>query len=222
MAKIRLKNPGTPVAWLIRTIGNTLKYRVINKAGMTYPSQERHIWVFWHNRMFLIPWMRQNIVPGQDGAFLTSPSGDGAIIAEACSQFGLKPVRGSSSKRGAQAMVELAHYIKTGHDIGITPDGPRGPRYHMNMGVIKLAQLTGAKLMPVHIRFEKAIPFKTWDRFLLPVPFSNVEIEFGESFTVPRRMTEEECEQQRFNLEQLMIEGNQEPSHSDAGKTLRP
>ena len=210
MAKIRLKNPGKPVAWLIRTIGNTLKYRVINHAGMVAGSDRRHIWVFWHNRMFLIPWMRQNFFPGQPGGFLTSPSGDGEIIAQACSDFGLKPVRGSSSRGGAKAMMELAELLKTGHDLGITPDGPRGPRYRMNLGVIKLAQLTGAMILPVHVRYEKAVRLKTWDGFLLPVPFSGVEIEFASPFTLPRRMTEEECEQRRVELECLMIAGTRE------------
>ncbi len=215
MAKIRLKHAAKPVAWLIRTIGNTLKYRVINHAGMAYPTPERHIWVFWHNRMFLIPWLREALIPGQEGAFLTSPSGDGQVIAEACADFKLKPVRGSSSRRGAQAMVELAHYVKTGHDIGVTPDGPRGPRYRMNLGVIKLAQLTGAKLMPVHIRYDRAIRFRTWDGFLLPVPFSGVEIEFAQPYTVPRRMTEEECEAQRVALEEIMVAGTGEPGHAE-------
>ena len=210
VAKIRLKNPGRPVAWLIRAIAGTLRYRVINRAGMEHGTDRRHIWVFWHNRMFLIPWIRQALFPGQSAAFLTSPSGDGQIIAEACSQFGLKPVRGSSSKRGAQAMIELADLIKSGHDIGITPDGPRGPRYKLNMGVIKLAQLTGAMLLPVHVRYDKAIRFKTWDGFLLPMPFSGVEIEFGPSYTLPRRMTEAECEQQRAELERILREGTKE------------
>jgi lysophospholipid acyltransferase (LPLAT)-like uncharacterized protein len=210
VAKIRLKNPGKPVAWLIRAIGDTLRYRVVNRAGLAPGTEERHIWVFWHNRMFLVPWLRENLIPGQEGAFLTSPSGDGEIIAQACSDFKLKPVRGSSSRRGAQAMVELAKHVKSGHDIGITPDGPRGPRYRMNMGVIKLAQLTGAKLMPVHMRFDRAWKLRTWDGFLLPMPFSRVEIEFAQPFTVPRRMTEEECEQQRAELERLMREGTGE------------
>ncbi len=210
MAKIRLKNPGKPVAWLIRVIAGTLRCRIINHAGLHYPSDERAIWVFWHNRMFMIPWLRETLIPGQEGAFLTSPSGDGQVIAEACADFKLKPVRGSSSRRGAQAMVELAHYVKTGHDIGVTPDGPRGPRYRMNLGVIKLAQLTGAKLMPVHVRYDRAIRFRTWDGFLLPVPFSGVEVEFGVPYTVPRRMTDEECEVQRVALEKLMVEGTGE------------
>lgn len=210
MAKIRLKNPGRPVAWLIRVIGNTLRYRIVNRAGLAFGTEERHIWVFWHNRMFLIPWLREALIPGQEGAFLTSPSGDGEIIAQACSDFKLKPVRGSSSRRGAQAMIELAKHIKSGHDIGITPDGPRGPRYKMNMGVIKLAQLTGAKLMPVHMRFDCALRLKTWDGFRLPWPGSEVEVEFAEPFTVPRHMTEEECEHHRVELERIMREGTGE------------
>jgi lysophospholipid acyltransferase (LPLAT)-like uncharacterized protein len=210
MAKIRLKNPGKLVARLIRAIAGTLRFRVINTAELSYPTQKRYIWVFWHNRMFLVPWLRESLIPGQEGAFLTSPSGDGSIIADACSDFKLKPVRGSSSRRGAQAMVELAHHLKSGHDIGITPDGPRGPRYHMNLGVIKLAQLTGAELMPVHVRYDRALRFKTWDGFLLPVPFSGVEIEFGKPFTVPRRMTEEQCEAERVHLEQVLVAGTHE------------
>ena len=208
--KIRLKNPGKPVAWLIRAIGNTLKYRVINNARMESGGERRHIWVFWHNRMFLIPWIRQNMFPGQPGGFLTSPSGDGEVIAQACSDFGLKPVRGSSSRGGAKAMMELAELLKTGHDLGITPDGPRGPRYKLNMGVIKLAQLTGAMILPVHVRYDNAFRFKTWDGFLLPKPFSGVEIEFGPSFVLPRRMTEEECEARRVELERVMIAGTGE------------
>ena len=208
--KIRIKQPGRIVAWLIRTIAGTLRYRVVNNEGMFYPGDVRHLWVFWHNRMFLIPWLRQNLFPGQLGAFLTSPSGDGQIIAEACSEFGLKPVRGSSSRRGAQAMIEMAQMIKAGYDIGITPDGPRGPRYQLNMGVIKLAQLTGAMILPIHVRYDRAIKFKTWDGFQLPLPFSGVEIEFALPINVPRRMTEEECEQQRLAIEQIMFAGTGE------------
>lgn len=207
MAKIRLKNAGRLLAGLIRGIADTMRFRIINRAAMEAGGDRRHIWVFWHNRMFLVPWIRQNMFPGQPGGFLTSPSGDGAVIADACSDFGLKPVRGSSSRGGAKAMMEMAELLKTGHDLGITPDGPRGPRYRLNMGVIKLAQLSGAMLLPVHVRYDRSFRFKTWDGFLLPMPFSSVEIEFGPSFVLPRRMTDEQCEAERVKLERIMIEG---------------
>jgi lysophospholipid acyltransferase (LPLAT)-like uncharacterized protein len=210
MAKIRLKNPGKPVAWLIRAIGSTLQYRTVNRAGLAFGTEERHIWVFWHNRMFLMPWLYQNWFPGQESAILTSPSGDGEVIAQACSEFKLKAVRGSSSRRGAQAMVELAKYLKSGYDIGITPDGPRGPRYKVNMGVIKLAQVTGAKILPAHLRFDRALRLRTWDGFLLPLPFSRVDIELMPPYTVPRDMSEAECEYERARLERILRVGTGE------------
>lgn len=210
MAKIRLKNAGRLVAGLIRGIADTMRFRIINRADMEAGGDRRHIWVFWHNRMFLVPWIRQNMFPGQPGGFLTSPSGDGAVIADACSDFGLKPVRGSSSRGGAKAMMEMAELLKSGHDLGITPDGPRGPRYRLNMGVIKLAQLSGAMLLPIHVRYDRSFRFKSWDGFLLPMPFSHAEIEFGPSFVLPRRMTEEQCEAERLKLERIMIAGTGE------------
>jgi lysophospholipid acyltransferase (LPLAT)-like uncharacterized protein len=210
MAKIRLKNPGRPIAWLIRAICGTLRFRVIDHAGISTLDPPQRTWIFWHNRMFIFPWLHSGILPGRGGVVLTSASGDGQIIADVCAQFGFAPVRGSSSKKGMQALMALAECVKAGRDIGITPDGPRGPRYQMAMGVIKLAQLTGGLLMPVHVRYDRAIRLPTWDGFLLPLPFSGVEIEIAAPFTLPRKMTDEECEKQRAELERMMIAGNGE------------
>ena len=210
MAKIRLKNPGKPIAWLIRAVCGTLRFRVVDHAGITGQDMDQRTWIFWHNRMFIFPWLHQSLFPGRGGAVLTSASGDGQIIADVCSEFGFTAVRGSSSRRGAQALMALADCVNTGRDIGITPDGPRGPRFQMNMGVIKLAQLTGGKLMPVHVRYDRALRLRTWDGFQIPLPFSGVEIEITSPFTVPRRITEEECELRRAELERLMIAGTGE------------
>jgi len=194
----------------MRFVAETLHCRMVNTAGVDADSDERFIWVFWHNRMFLMPWMWDNIFPARQAVILTSPSGDGEVIAQTCAAFRLRAARGSSSRRGGQAMVELARYAKNGHDIGVTPDGPRGPKYKMNLGVIKLAQLTGLRLLPLHVRYDNAFKLKTWDSFMLPVPGSDVEIEFGQPYTVPRRTTEEEAEDHRANLERIMIEGTHE------------
>ena len=194
----------------MRTIADTLKFRVINHAGYEPQRDAPIIWGFWHNRMFLIPWLFHGLTAGRPGTALTSPSGDGAVIADVCAEFGINTVRGSSSRRGMQAMRELTDVIEKGHVIGITPDGPRGPCYNLNMGVIKLAQLTGTPVMPVSLRFSRSYKFPTWDKFRLPLPFSTVEIEFGALHHLPRKMTEEECEARRAEIERVMIAGNGE------------
>lgn len=216
MAKIRLQHPGRPVAWLIRCVASTLDVRSQNTAGYDVAAHGAVLWTFWHNRMFLVPWIYEALAARRPGFALTSPSGDGSVIADVCARFGVRAIRGSSSRRGMQAMREMAAIAGQGHAIAITPDGPRGPKYRLNPGLIKLAQLTGAPVMPVHIRFARAVRLPTWDAFLLPVPFSRVEIELGAWHRVPRESTEEECEAARLELERVMIAGTGEADASPA------
>jgi lysophospholipid acyltransferase (LPLAT)-like uncharacterized protein len=209
MAKIRIKSAGKIIAWLMRGIGATLSFEVEDRGGAFDTSRRGMIWAFWHNRMFLIPWLHDHWFAHVPGTILTSPSGDGQIIADVCESFGIEAERGSSSKpqQGMSALIALAGKVKEGYDIGITPDGPRGPCYQLQPGIIKLAQLTGGSILPVHIHYSRAIRFKTWDRFELPLPFAKVKITFDAPMTVPRRMTEEEYEQHRALLEARLKAG---------------
>jgi lysophospholipid acyltransferase (LPLAT)-like uncharacterized protein len=145
MAKIRIKSAGKIIAWLMRGIGATLTFEVEDRGGAFDTSRRGMIWAFWHNRMFLIPWLHDHWFAHVPGTILTSPSGDGQIIADVCESFGIEAERGSSSKpqQGMSALIALAGKVKEGYDIGITPDGPRGPCYQLQPGIIKLAQLTG-------------------------------------------------------------------------------
>ncbi|TLD68548.1 DUF374 domain-containing protein [Phragmitibacter flavus] len=204
MAKIRLKNPGRAIAALMRGIGNTLDCHLHNTANVDPASSERYIWAFWHDSMFLMPWMWEAIFPARPAVILTSPSGDGEVIAQTCAEFRLLAARGSSSRRGAQAMIELAKLARSGHDLGVTPDGPRGPRHHLNPGIIKLAQLTGLRIIPLHVTYQNAFKFNTWDGFQLPVPFSRVDIEFRDPITIPRDATESQCEELRQHVQQQL------------------
>ncbi|SKA86885.1 hypothetical protein SAMN02745166_01368 [Prosthecobacter debontii] len=206
MAKIRIKNVGKLVALLIRGIGGTLRFEVEDKAGAFNTQRPGWIWAFWHNRMFVIPYVHELWFAHIPGAILSSPSGDGQIIADACAQFGFEAARGSSSKpqKGLGALIMMAEKVKEGRDIGITPDGPRGPIYQLQPGIIKLGQLTGGTIVPVRVEYSRALRFKTWDQFLLPLPFSKVRVIFEPTITVPRKMTEEEFETQRLALEQAM------------------
>ena len=206
MAKIRIKNIGKIIALLMRGIGATLRFEVEDKAGAFNTSRTGWIWAFWHNRMFVIPYIHDQWFAHIPGAILSSPSGDGQIIADVCATFGYEAARGSSSKpqKGLSALIMMADKVKEGRDVGITPDGPRGPKYEMQPGIIKLGQLTGGTLVPVRVLYSRAIRFKTWDEFMLPLPFSTVKIIFEPTMTVPRRMTEEEFEAQRAQLEAVL------------------
>jgi Kdo2-lipid IVA 3' secondary acyltransferase len=214
MAKIRIKSAGKILSWLLRGIAATLKFEVEDRAGAFRGFRPGFIWAFWHNRMFLVPWFHDQWFGHVPGTILTSPSGDGQIIADLCAEFGIEAERGSSSRpqQGMSALIALAGKVREGYDIGITPDGPRGPKYKIQPGIIKLAQLTGGDIMPVHIRYSRAIHFKTWDGFMLPLPFAKVTIIFDTPRTVPRRMTDTEFEQHRAEIERVMIEGSTGPN----------
>jgi lysophospholipid acyltransferase (LPLAT)-like uncharacterized protein len=206
VAKIRIKKIGKVIALLMRGIGATLRFEVEDKAGVFDPSRGGQIWAFWHNRMFVIPYIHDRWFPHFPGGILTSPSGDGQIIADVCASFGFEAARGSSSKpqKGLGALIAMAEMAREGRDIGITPDGPRGPKYQLQPGIIKLAQLTGSTLVPVRVEYGRALRFKTWDGFMLPLPFSRVKIIFEPNFTLPRKMPEAEFEAYRLRLQTAM------------------
>jgi Kdo2-lipid IVA 3' secondary acyltransferase len=206
MAKIRIRNLGKVVAWLIRAIGSTLRFEVEDRAGAFVTGRPGWIWAFWHNRMFVIPYIHDRWFAHIPGAILSSPSGDGQIIADACAEFGFEAARGSSSKpqKGLGALILLAEKVKEGRDVGITPDGPRGPCYELQPGLLKLAQLTGGAIVPVRVEYSRALRFKTWDAFLLPLPFSRVKVIFEPLVTVPRRLDEAAFEEQRLALQTVL------------------
>ena len=206
--KIRFQHTGKIASWLIRGIAETLTLEVIDHAEILRSRiRPPLIWTFWHNRMFLIPYLHELWLPDVPGCLLSSPSGDGQIIADACAAFRLEAVRGSSSRKGMSALITLAEKVKAGYDVGITPDGPRGPCYHLNPGPLKLAQLTGALILPIHVHYDEAWEFKTWDRFQLPKPFSKARIILDHPVEIPRKLDDATFEQMRLSIEQTMQAG---------------
>jgi Kdo2-lipid IVA 3' secondary acyltransferase len=203
VAKIRIRSAGKLLAWLMRGIGSTLTVTVEDRAGVFDPTRPEIIWAFWHNKMFLFPWLFEHWFPDRDGTVLTSPSGDGQVIADVCAEFGLIAARGSSSKpqKGMSALILLAEQLKAGSDIGITPDGPRGPCFQLQPGIVKLAQLTGSPILPARVHYSRSLKFNTWDRFELPLPGARVTIVLDPYLNVPRRLSEEQFENLRAELE---------------------
>ncbi len=179
------------IAGIIRAIGVTLRFSVIeDKAGITDGSLggTAKIWAFWHDRVFTMPLVYERYFSERQGAVLTSPSGDGELIARVLARFGVGAIRGSSSRRGAQALRELTGLIKFGGDVVVTPDGPRGPRHVLQPGLLKLAQLTSTQIIPIRLEYSAAWHLKSWDRFAIPRPFSSVSIFFGEPLEIPRKL----------------------------------
>ncbi len=193
----------------IRALGATLHFTHEDRGGVVAsPPAEPLLWVFWHNRIFITPFVYQKYLPGRRGAVLTSPSGDGEMIARVLARFGVGAVRGSSNKRGGAALVSMIDWVKRGQDIVVTPDGPRGPKYYLQPGVIKLAQATGARIFPIHLKYSSAWKLKTWDAFLIPKPFSKVRVVFDELWEVADGEGKDVVESERARLEaHLKAEG---------------
>lgn len=202
------------IAWLvvaaIRLVAATLRRRPATELRV---PDEPVIFALWHNRLAVcVPACRKFLRPlrGRDTlAALISASRDGALLAAIVEEFGVHPVRGSSSRRGGQALKELVSWMRQGNDVALTPDGPRGPCYQAREGALVLAQLTGAPILPIACRVRGKLRLKSWDRFQVPLPFATYELALLPAIRVPREATPEERERLRQQLEAALREGTQ-------------
>ena len=192
---------GTIAGWLMRLWCATLRLEIVDRCGLVQ-MEGPVLYALWHNRIFVMPkaW-KQLVGRHRQAVVLTSASHDGAMLARAVGVFGIGSVRGSSSRRGVAALVALRKAVKSGKDCGLTPDGPRGPRYVLQPGLVKLAETTGAPVIPVHGEFSSVWRLKSWDRFHLPKPFSRVRVIFDEALAVPSGLSEDDFETWRARIE---------------------
>lgn len=180
---------------LLRALLLTVRLKISDASGLQAGTlTEPAILVFWHNRILgITPAFLKKYPKGRKGvSVLTSASRDGEILSRIMAGCGMGSVRGSSSRRGARALREMVRLIAAGKDIAITPDGPRGPRYHLGPGAIQLAQTTGAPLLLAHASFSNAVRLKTWDGFIIPLPFSTISVTVDSPRRVPGELTLEE------------------------------
>jgi lysophospholipid acyltransferase (LPLAT)-like uncharacterized protein len=196
---------------LLRLMAATVRFRVHDRSGLVAGnSNERIIFAIWHNRLALSLKMYRRYVsryaPDRRLAAMVSASRDGGFLAGILKLFGVEPVRGSSSRRGPQALREMVSAAERGLDLAITPDGPRGPCYKVQEGVISAAQLTGLAIVPVSYRLAWKIRSKSWDRFQIPLPFTRCDIHAAPPIRVPREASDAEREALRKQLEQTLRE----------------
>ena len=157
------------------------------------------IFCLWHNRL-AISMIVHRRYPRKLAA-LVSASKDGALLAAVLGRFGVEQIRGSTSRRGPQALLEMTSHARRGYDLAVTPDGPRGPRYVVQHGVIDLAQVTGLPIVPVTCNTQSKICLKSWDCFQIPLPFSRCELILNEPIFVSRKADQAGREESRNQLQ---------------------
>ncbi len=192
---------------LLKALFATLRFEITDRASVLAKMPERPLlWAFWHNRLLIMThvFARYFAPKGRLGATLISQSKDGAIIAAIVEKFGIRPIRGSSSRGGARSLVEMKRAIEDGYIMAITPDGPRGPCYRLGPGVVKLAQVTGGFILPIHVTYSSCWRLKSWDGFMIPKPFAKVHVTFDILHQIPPTADEREFEYQRVRLERIL------------------
>jgi lysophospholipid acyltransferase (LPLAT)-like uncharacterized protein len=191
------------VTWVASIVWKALKltlrkrHRGAAPIGALVADDQRFILAFFHRRLVMMPlsypYRRRNPDGEKRGvAILSSDSKDGEISAAIWRHLGIHAVRGTSSHGGgAQGLVKMIQVVRQGWDLGITPDGPKGPRCQVKPGAIAVAKKTKAWIVPVSVAYSHSWQLKTWDRMLIPKPFSKVAVLYGEPYRVSEQIEDE-------------------------------
>lgn len=178
-------------AALARLLGATLRLRAEGVDVLTphWAASRPLIYCVWHGRMLMVPWVNARLRRTHGAravSVLASRSRDGGIVGAYVSRFGLDVVRGSSSRGGAAALRALVAAVQAGRDVALVPDGPRGPRAQLGPGIVALAALTGAPVVPLGFAARPAWRLATWDEFMVPAPFARAALVIGAPTTIGR------------------------------------
>ena len=173
------------IAGAIHLVKSTTRWRTTNSVASenTWSGRAPAIIVFWHNRLTMMPVCWPSNEPFH---MLISAHSDGQLIARAVAYFGIQTIQGSSTRGGGEALRTLVRKLKSGESVGITPDGPRGPRMRASDGAITLARLSGVPILPASISVSRRKVLDTWDHLIVPMPFGRGAMVWGDPITVPR------------------------------------
>lgn len=193
-----------PIVWLfIHLWCKTLRCKVMN------PELEREIWAT-QDRLILTVWHSQYLYPFYHFrglhrlTLLVSPSVDGDLLAIMCQWFGYSVVRGSSFKKTIAGSRDIVKLLKKDLIVGIIADGSRGPRNKAQLGSLQMARITGAPIYPMAFDAQSKYEFRSWDRFVLPLPFSRVTMNYGPAITVPPNADKQSLDQKQEELNQSL------------------
>ncbi len=202
---------------LINLIGRTVRFQIEGWANWEEAARERQlpIYTFWHNRVFLSTyfWRKRRIV------VMTSQSFDGEYIARFIQRFGYGAARGSSTRGGVGAIVEMVRLVRQGCPTAFTIDGPRGPRYVAKMGAVLLAKKTGQPVLPFTITSKKIWQARrSWDGFQVPKPFTDALVSIAQPIYVPADANDQMLQTKRDELQRALDDLN---ARGEAWRTRR-
>ncbi|MBK8304614.1 MAG: lysophospholipid acyltransferase family protein [Pyrinomonadaceae bacterium] len=169
--------------YLILIVGTTIRFKTENKEHLESIVSSGHqpIYASWHDRIFLGTYYLR----GRGITFLTSQSFDGEYIARFIQRLGYGAIRGSSTKGGSRALIEMIRKQKLGIPMGFTVDGPKGPRHVAKLGPVMVAKKTGDPILPFIITPKRSITANSWDKMIIPMPFTRATMTYGEPIFVP-------------------------------------
>ena len=188
---------------LIAALGSTLRWKTegLEHFEGTFQNGHRPIMAFWHGRILPATYYfrRRGIV------VMTSENFDGEWIAGIIERFGYGTARGSTSRGGRRALIQLKRELAGGHPAGFTVDGPRGPARVAQMGALWLSKATGHPVLPFHLEANRHWTLHSWDRTQIPSPFATVALVVGEPFTVSPDASDAALDELRLMLEQRLL-----------------
>ncbi len=187
--------------WFIRLIGPTLRVCVSREEGAQEAVGQRPLVLnFWHAGIIPATYLFRNL----GIRVMSSNSYDGEYMGRIIHKFGFVAVKGSSSRNAVRALLGLRRALQEGWAVAFSIDGPRGPRYKVKPGPVALARSSGVPLSTFHIAVEKAWVLNTWDRLIIPKPFSRVLMRFGKLIPVPANATDEDIERHQQELQESL------------------
>ncbi len=184
--------------WVIRLIGPTLRVSISREEGAQETLEQRPLIVsFWHSCMIPATYICRNL----GVRVMSSNSYDGEYMGRIIRKFGFVAVKGSSSRNAVRALLGLRRALEAGWTVAFTLDGPRGPRHKVKPGPVALARSSGVPLTMFHAAVDKAWVLNSWDRMMIPMPFSRVLLRFGKLIHVPTGASDEDVERYTAELQ---------------------
>jgi lysophospholipid acyltransferase (LPLAT)-like uncharacterized protein len=189
---------------LIYLLGATLKIEWVGLENLDKLREEKKsvIYAFWHGRMLIFAYSHRR----QRIHVLISQHRDGEYIARIIHRLGFVSIRGSSSRGGPKAIFEICDKISSGYDVAISPDGPKGPGFQVHPGILYIAQRTQMPILPITNSAQRRWNLSSWDKFLIPQPFTKTVILLGEPIYVSAEATADELDEKRKRLEKDLLE----------------